>query len=128
MRRRRESLSPDLTPLIDVVFLLLVFFIVTSVFKKEENILNLILPETESTAVPTKEKVITIEITKTELSYQGKNVDLQSLEEGLKTVTNQKTPVSVRIDENVEYKRIMKLFDLLQKYKLNNLNLVTVSK
>ena len=34
--KRRESLGLDLTPVIDVIFILLIFFIVTSVFKKEE--------------------------------------------------------------------------------------------
>ena len=34
--KRREPLNPDITPLIDVVFILLVFFIVTSTFKKDE--------------------------------------------------------------------------------------------
>ena len=34
--KRRESLSLDLTPVIDVVFIILIFLIVTSVFKKEE--------------------------------------------------------------------------------------------
>jgi biopolymer transport protein ExbD len=33
--KRREHLGLDLTPIIDVVFILLIFFIVTSVFKKE---------------------------------------------------------------------------------------------
>lgn len=33
--KRREQLGIDLTPIIDVVFILLIFFIVTSVFKKK---------------------------------------------------------------------------------------------
>ncbi|MGK0367028.1 MAG: biopolymer transport protein ExbD, partial [Thermoproteota archaeon] len=41
----REALSFELTPLIDVVFLLLIFFLVTSVFKKEELALLLNLPK-----------------------------------------------------------------------------------
>jgi len=32
--KRREYISPDITPLIDIVFLLLIFFLVSSVFKK----------------------------------------------------------------------------------------------
>lgn len=45
--RRRSSASPNLTPLIDVVFLLLVFFMLTSHFVKEETI-AVELPEAES--------------------------------------------------------------------------------
>ena len=37
-------LVPDLTPLIDVVFILLIFFIVSSVIKKEELVLNYLCP------------------------------------------------------------------------------------
>ena len=46
MARRTRRIRPDMTPLIDCVFLLLVFFLVTSVFKQDESVLKLILPET----------------------------------------------------------------------------------
>lgn len=45
--RRRSSQVPNLTPLIDVVFLLLVFFMLTSHFVTEEA-LNIDLPVAES--------------------------------------------------------------------------------
>lgn len=45
--RRRLSHVPNLTPLIDVVFLLLVFFMLTSHFVREEAI-KVDLPEAES--------------------------------------------------------------------------------
>ena len=40
MKKRYEYLSPDLTPLIDVVFILLIFFIVTSSFKEDKFVLD----------------------------------------------------------------------------------------
>ena len=46
-RRSREASAPDLTPLIDVVFLLLIFFLVSTVFKKEELAFLLNLPKTQ---------------------------------------------------------------------------------
>ena len=48
MTKRTRRIRPDMTPLIDCVFLLLVFFLVTSVFKQDESVLKLILPETQS--------------------------------------------------------------------------------
>lgn len=45
--RRRTSNTPNLTPLIDIVFLLLVFFMLTSHFVREEA-LNIELPVAES--------------------------------------------------------------------------------
>jgi biopolymer transport protein ExbD len=46
--RRREPLSPDMTPLIDVVFLLLIFFLVSTSFKKDELALLLNLPTSQA--------------------------------------------------------------------------------
>jgi len=44
---RRSSHVPNITPLIDIVFLLLVFFMLTSHFVQDDT-LNIQLPETES--------------------------------------------------------------------------------
>ena len=46
-RQNRESVEVNLTPLIDVVFLLLIFFMVSTTFTKE-NHLQLDLPEASS--------------------------------------------------------------------------------
>jgi len=45
-RQNREELSLNLTPLIDIVFLLLIFFMVSTTFTKE-NHLSINLPEAE---------------------------------------------------------------------------------
>jgi biopolymer transport protein ExbD len=44
---RRSSHVPNITPLIDIVFLLLVFFMLTSHFV-QDDVLDIQLPETES--------------------------------------------------------------------------------
>ncbi|MGR9051580.1 MAG: ExbD/TolR family protein [Gammaproteobacteria bacterium] len=45
-RRRKERLEISITPMIDVVFLLLIFFMVTTTFNRE-TALNIKLPEAE---------------------------------------------------------------------------------
>ena len=45
-RMEQEEVSINLTPLIDVVFLLLIFFMVTASLRKEEADLGLTLPGT----------------------------------------------------------------------------------
>ena len=55
-------LVPDLTPLIDVVFILLIFFIVSSVIKKEELVLNLSLPSSSTKQKVTNVKEFIIEL------------------------------------------------------------------
>jgi len=123
--RRREPLIPDMTPLIDVVFILLIFFIVTSVFKKEELALMLNLPDSQAQALEVEKKEITIELSREKLALKGKEVTLSILEEELKQITDKKRAIIVRIDEEVMYKKIVEVLDLLQKYELHNLALVT---
>ena len=123
--KRREALSPDMTPLIDVVFILLIFFIVTSVFKKEELALLLNLPDSNAQTLEIEKENINIELSEDKLAYKGKEVTLETLEEELKKVTDKKRAVIVRIDEEVMYKKIVGILDLLQKYELHNLAMVT---
>ena len=65
-RSRKDSmdLEINLTPLIDVVFLLLIFFMVTTTFSKEAEI-RLQLPETTSADKPdSDERFLVVQITK----------------------------------------------------------------
>ena len=123
--KRRESLGLDLTPIIDVVFILLIFFIVSSVFKKDELALILNLPTSNAKEIKVDEEQIFIELNKDKLAIKGIEVSFSSLEDNLKAVKNKDKAVVVRIDKKVEYERVVKVLDLLQKYNLNNLALVT---
>ena len=123
--KRRESLTPDITPLIDVVFILLIFFIVTSVFKKEELALILNLPGSQAKILEIEQKEVSIELSEEKLAIKGKETTLEELESELQKITDKKRPIIVRIDEAVVYKRIVEILDLLQKYELNNMALVT---
>lgn len=124
-RNRREALTPDLTPLIDVVFLLLIFFMVSSVFKKEELALLLTLPKTEQGKGDSKlVKQITIELSKESIAINGKVVTIEELEDQIKGV-DKKSLINLRADGEVEYARIIKIFGKLNKYKLSNISLIT---
>ncbi len=58
-RQRREELSVNLTPLIDVVFLLLIFFMVSTTFTRETQ-LSIDLPEAEGTVSESEDQQIEI--------------------------------------------------------------------
>ena len=69
-----EEPSVDLTPLIDVIFMLLIFFIMTTTFSRP--VLDIILPASE-TAEPSKqrqEQVVTIKADGS-LHYEGRQID-----------------------------------------------------
>ncbi|PKN14580.1 MAG: biopolymer transporter ExbD [Deltaproteobacteria bacterium HGW-Deltaproteobacteria-24] len=123
--KRREKLSTDLTPLVDVIFILLIFFIVTSVFKKDELALILDLPSSNAKESQVEQKEITIELSETKIAYKGKEIELDDLNLALRLIRNRNDAIILRIDKNVKYERVVKLLDLLQAHNLNNLALVT---
>jgi biopolymer transport protein ExbD len=123
--KRRETLNFDLTPLIDVVFILLIFFIVSSVFKKEELALMLSLPASSAKEANIDTKQINIELNKTKLAYLGRKLTFEELNSKLSKLVKKDRPVIVRIDKAVPYSKVVKLLDILQKNSLNNLALIT---
>lgn len=128
MKKARETISPDLTPLIDVVFILLIFFIVSSVFKKEELALILDLPSSKAQELEIESKEVSIEINSDKLAIYGKEISFEDLDISLSKIEDKKKNIIIRIDKEVIYERIVKVLDTLQKYNLNNLSLVTNKK
>ena len=124
-RKKREVLTPDLTPLIDMVFLLLVFFLVTSVFRKDELSLLLKLPKaSQGKGEEKKLKDLVIELSDTEIAVNGSKSEIESLPETFKN-TESSTLVNLRVDGEVRYQRLVKVLDLLREYKLENVSLIT---
>jgi len=124
MAKRTRRIRPDMTPLIDCVFLLLVFFLVTSVFKQDESVLKLILPETQSEVKRDSPEGLYIELSETELAFNGQRGTPDELREKAATVQNKKSPVAIKIDKGTTYERIAIILDILQVQKLYNIQLI----
>lgn len=77
-----DSAEPDLTPMLDVVFIMLIFFIVTATFVKE---IGLDVPGEDSEPRDVKaEEAIVVRIASTDRYYiDGKHVDMRALEHHL---------------------------------------------
>lgn len=125
MRKHREFLAPDLTPLIDVVFLLLIFFLVSSVLKREDLAFLLNLPKTQYSVEVINPKNINISLNLDEIYMEDKKIDFEDLDKNLYEIENKNTSVNVRIDEEVKYQRIIKVFDILKKNNFSNIALVS---
>jgi biopolymer transport protein ExbD len=124
-KQRRESLAMDLTPLIDMVFLLLVFFLVTSTFKKDELALLLKLPKAqEGSGTEKKIEHLTIELSSDQIAVNGKKSSIDELP-GILTNVKKESLVNLRVDGEVKYTRLVKVLDLLQTNKLENISLIT---
>ncbi|HIP12008.1 MAG TPA: biopolymer transporter ExbD [Arcobacter sp.] len=126
--RKREQLNLDLTPLIDVVFILIIFFLVTSSFKQKDFALNLTLPDAKAQQIEIEKKQLNIEVDEKFLSYMGEKISFLDLQVKLENIKNQKLPIIVKIDKKVRYDRVIEVLDLLQLNNLNNIALQTTSK
>lgn len=108
---------PDLTPLIDVVFLLIVFFLLTSIMG--EKTLSINLPSSSSAEAAPIENIV-IEIDKdNNIFYQTQKTDFDKITTILsetKQKTNSAIPsIIIRSDEKTSFGIIIRLIDIIQK-------------
>ena len=79
--RPEEEATLSMTPLLDVVLLLLIFYMVTTAFIDRE--IELQLPESDASAIPEEKKKFTIEIGREEheVALNGELVTIGELEQ-----------------------------------------------
>ena len=130
IRTSRALTSLSLTPLIDVVFLLLIFFLVATKFEQEERELSVNLPQaSEAQPAIAKPKELFVNVT-ADGSYfvSGKTVDAVELERILKQAwTNNpgRQKVIIRADEDSKTKHIVRVMDLCNKANIRDYHIAT---
>lgn len=111
--------------LIDILAILLIFFIVTTTFKKNLPQLKIALPESKSAAAAeTKEEPIMLEVKDEEtLQLDGQPVTLDVLAVELRRV-NEENPergIALQADESVPFRLIVRIIDALRDAGIRNL-------
>ena len=110
--RRFGSISAlDLTPMVDVVFNLLIFFALSLNFVTSSGGINVKLPGASS-AKPIKAENITINLTKTGQIYYNKEVSsILQIKKELKDVEDKNSLVIIRADDQVEHGKVVEAMD-----------------
>lgn len=118
--------TPNLTPLIDIVFLLLIFFLVATTFRKDEVELDLQLPEA-STGTPTeKTRPIIISIRADgALFVDGKNLAMPALEQKLRAAArrNKSQEVLIRGDTQSQFGVVASVLDACRAAPLRQIGI-----
>lgn len=122
-RKKRELLALDLTPLIDVVFLLLIFFMVSTTFNKYAEI-EIDVPSSEVEEKQNKKLPVELIIDKNGkyfLSIAGKTspIDIKNIKTLLKDVET----VSVTGDKDLRYQLIISTITTLKKEGIKNIGI-----
>jgi biopolymer transport protein ExbD len=121
MRLPEEPDQPfqiNILPMIDVVFALLTFFIMSTLSLTQSQGLPVNLPGAQTRKPIDTETLVTVTIDpKGNLSLQDKPIDLPALRDGIKAkleTTTQKT-VLIRADEAVSHGKVVAVMDAIRK-------------
>jgi len=113
----KKSARFDLTPLIDVVFLLLIFFMLTTTFVNLENRVKVNLPSGDFAAVESSENIIVTITENNTIYFNGKLIDPLKLTESVaaKIKEEPERTVVLEADKNVLHGKVIRVMDLLKK-------------
>lgn len=124
-----SDLSVDMAPLIDCVFLLLIFFLVATTMKKIEKELPLDLPEAAAAIdAPKSEEMVILGVDATGQTYWGTEpIAPGALRERLQQLAAQNPGQRIRIDADRRspYENVLHVIDACSFYGLKNLGLHT---
>ncbi|MFC1807419.1 ExbD/TolR family protein [Candidatus Omnitrophota bacterium] len=114
----------DIAPLIDVVFLLLIFFMLTSSFIFQPGI-RVRLPRAITSEMLSEENAI-IAVTAENLIYYNQNlVTLKELSQTLKRVASAHLPVLIKADKKASLGRIVEVWDICRQEGVSQVNIAT---
>lgn len=131
---QRQSLSTlseiNITPLLDLAFVLLIIFIITTPLL--ENSVNLTVPSSgAATAAVDPAKVQTISIDRSEaLRFNNEPVDADTLAlrlTGLKA-SNPETAVVIRPDRELPVQKLIALMDIVQRAQITKVGIATTTE
>lgn len=129
MRFRKEAeedYSLQLTPLVDVIFLLLIFFMVSTAFIDFTRRLDIQLPEAKAAQVVEKVKSFVIEMgLDKKIHLNGKLVTMESLEAKIKSEmkTAARGSAIIKADKRLPYGNVVKVLGIVKDAKIRDIGI-----
>ena len=133
-RKPQENPALDMTPMIDVVFELIIFFVVTIKSEDLFSRLNANRPAPSSGSSSNEsDTTVTIEIGKGRdangvLVYNKREVRRSELDQNLREVarTSKKTPIIVKCAEDSPHKALVDVLDICYRNELFSVSIFTL--
>ena len=127
----KTSFSIEITPLIDIVFLLVIFFVVTSKVG-DSQFLSLDLPKTESFNYKTVQTSNEIVISKDGSIYINDKLininNLDDLEQEIFELNNNGESLILSAESESLHVWVITVMDILNKYGFNEIQIRTIEK
>ena len=130
IRHKREAVDVNLTPLIDVVFLLLIFFMVSTTFTKETR-LTLQLPEAQSEEVAVDPKMIEVVVgAEGQYAINGRslvNNQIKTLMSAIAEVSSssEQLPFVITADQDARHQDVIRVYDAAGRLGFTKIGLTT---
>ena len=134
-RKPQENPALDMTPMIDVVFELIIFFVVTIKSEDLFSRLNANRPAPSNSASNSNESDTTVIIQIGQgrdangmIVYNGRAVKRAELDQNLREVsrTSKKTPIIVRAEEASPHKALVDVLDICYRNELFSVSIFTM--
>jgi biopolymer transport protein ExbD len=131
-RRRVFSSAPggsediNISPLIDMVFILLIFFIVTTVFVEETGV-EVTKPQAASQIQLEKNSILIAITANNNVVYGGRDVGINGVRGLVKRLVTDEPnmPVIIQADENVPTRTLVRVIDEAKLAGANSVNIST---
>ena len=127
--QKKSRAMLNITPLIDVLFILIIFFAVSSTFLEQPGI-KLALPEAQKTDLQKIEKAVLFITSNQELLFRDKEISLENLGPILKDAMEQSLDraLIVNADKSVQHGFVVKIMDLARQNGVQKLVIATEQK
>jgi biopolymer transport protein ExbD len=129
-RQKKEELNLNLTPLIDIVFLLLIFFMVSTTFTKE-NHLSINLPEADGEVTDAPKQMVEVIIDKDgQYSINGKSLisnKLITLKQAIEKVSegDRSLPFIITADAATPHESVVRAMDAAGQLGFSRLSITS---
>ena len=129
--KNKSSFSIEITPLIDIVFLLVIFFVVTSKVG-DSQFLSLDLPKTESfgyEAVQYTNEILIINNGTIYINDAQFNIEnINDIEQAIFNLENNENVLILSAESNSLHHWVISIMDLLNKYGFTEIQIRTIEK
>jgi len=124
-KEEEENFALDLTPLIDVVFLLLIFFMVSTVFVDFNRRMDLSLPTSKSSTPDEVPRHLNIEMTvDKKIFFRGSQVTLAELESKLGGMRkDKKQSVIINADKGLPFGNVVEVMGIAQSFGITDISI-----
>lgn len=128
--RQKEVLDVNITPLIDVVFLLLIFFMVSTTFDRESEI-EIMLPEATASTKTSDEFVLQVTIDEEGTYYVNQqrviNTKLDTLMKAMQEVAGDRKdpPIILSADAKTPHQSVITAMDAARRLGFVHINFAT---